>query len=96
MNPYQKLLNRKRTWTPVQTTAGKLVEGAEETIYRALAIRHMELPVGDFIHDALKNSTNFATRPKTPKGQGETTSVYDSIVFDRGSFAAITIRSRII
>ena len=54
MNPYQKLLNRKRTWTPVQTTAGKLVEGAEETIYRALAIRHMELPVGDFITDALK------------------------------------------
>jgi len=55
MNPYQKLLNRKRTWTPVQTTAGKLVEGAEEAIYRALAIRHMELPVGDFIKDALKN-----------------------------------------
>ena len=54
MNPYQKLLNRKRTWTPVQTTAGKLAEGAEETIYRALAIRHMELPVGDFILDALK------------------------------------------
>ena len=55
MNPYQKLLGRKRTWTPVQTTAGTLVEGAEEAIYRALAIRHMELPVGDFIYDALKN-----------------------------------------
>lgn len=53
MNPYQKLLNRKRTWTPVQTTAGKLNEGAEEAIYRALAIRHMELPVGEFIEDAL-------------------------------------------
>jgi hypothetical protein len=55
MNPYQKLLSRKRTWTPVQTTAGKLADGAEETIYRALAIRHMELPVGDFIQDALQN-----------------------------------------
>ena len=55
MNPYQKLLERKRTWTPVQTTAGTLVEGAEEAIYRALAIRHMELPVGDFITDALVN-----------------------------------------
>ena len=54
MNPYQKLLDRKRTWTPVQTTAGKVAEGAEETIYRALAIRHMELPVGDFITDTLK------------------------------------------
>jgi len=55
MNPYQKLLERKRTWTPVQTTAGKLAEGSEETIYRALAIRHMELPVGEFINEALKN-----------------------------------------
>ena len=53
MNPYQKLLGRKRTWTPVQTTAGTLVEGAEEAIYRALAMRHMELPVGSFIEDAL-------------------------------------------
>jgi hypothetical protein len=62
MNPYQKLLSRKRTWTPVQTTAGKLVEGAEETIYRALAIRHMELPVGDFITDALKNEVPHSSR----------------------------------
>jgi len=62
MNPYKKLLNRKRTWTPVQTTAGKLAEGAEETIYRALAIRHMELPVGDFITDALKNEVPHSSR----------------------------------
>ena len=53
MNPYKKLLDRKRTWTPVQTTKGKFKNGAEETIYRALAIRHMELPVGDFIQDSL-------------------------------------------
>ena len=55
MNPYDKLLSRKRTWTPVQTTAGQVMEGAEETIFRALAIRHMELPVGDFIKDAIEN-----------------------------------------
>lgn len=53
MNPYQKLLSRKRTWTPVQTTAGKLADGAQEAIYRALAMRHMELPVGDFIEASL-------------------------------------------
>ena len=52
--PYQKLIDRRRTWTPVQTTAGELKEGSEETIYRALAIRHMELPVGEFIQEALK------------------------------------------
>ena len=53
MNPYQKLLSRKRKWTPVQTTAGTCKEGAHETLLRALALRHMELPVGDFIRDAL-------------------------------------------
>ena len=53
MNPYQKLQNRKRKWTPVQTTAGPLVEGAEEAIFRALALRHMELPVGEFINASL-------------------------------------------
>jgi hypothetical protein len=55
MNPYQKLFNRKRKWSPVQTTAGAVKEGSEETIFRALALRHMELPVGDFIKDALTN-----------------------------------------
>jgi hypothetical protein len=62
MNPYQKLLNRKRTWTPVQTTAGKVTEGAEEVIQRALAMRHMELPVGDFITDALANDVPVLSR----------------------------------
>jgi len=53
MNPYEKLLNRKRKWTPVQTTAGSCKAGAHETVLRALALRHMELPVGDFIRDGL-------------------------------------------
>ena len=52
--PYQKLIDRRRTWTPVQTTAGELKHGAEETIYRALAIRHMELPVVAFIKEGLE------------------------------------------
>jgi hypothetical protein len=53
MNPYRKLQERKRTWTPVQTTAGQVKAGAEEVIFRALAMRHMELPVGDFIESAI-------------------------------------------
>ena len=56
MNPYTKLQNRKRTWTPVQPTKGVLKEGAEETIKRALAIRHMELPVGEFISQGLERT----------------------------------------
>ena len=53
MNPYEKLLNRKRKWTPVQTTKGKIKDGAEETVYRALAVRNMECPVGAFVSDSL-------------------------------------------
>ena len=51
--PYDKLFERKRKWSPVQTTAGKLSPGSEEAIYRALAVRHMELPVGTFISEVL-------------------------------------------
>ena len=53
-HPYDKLLNRKRTWTPVKPTKGEVKYGAEETIKRALAIRHMELPVGEFIQEGLE------------------------------------------
>ena len=52
--PYQKLIDRRRTWTPVQTTAGQLKDGSEDAIRRALALRHMELPVGEFIKEALE------------------------------------------
>lgn len=55
MNPYQKLLNRKRKWTPVQTTAGTVTDGSQETLHRVIALRKLELPVGDFILDALSN-----------------------------------------
>lgn len=53
MNPYQKLLNQKRKWTPVKPASEKVAVGAEDAIFRALAMRHMELPVGDFIEAAL-------------------------------------------
>ena len=52
--PYQLLTERRRTWTPVQTTAGKLKDGSEDAIRRALALRHMELPVGEFIKEGLE------------------------------------------
>lgn len=52
--PYLHLHSRKRTWTPVQVTAGPLLVGGEEVIQRALALRNLEIPVGDFISDAMK------------------------------------------
>ena len=62
MNPYQKLMARKRKWSPVKPTAGTCKEGAEEAIHRALALRHMELPVGDFINDALASEVPSVAR----------------------------------
>jgi hypothetical protein len=52
--PYLHLHQRKRTWTPVQVSAGTLLTGGEDVIQRALALRCLEIPVGDFITDAMK------------------------------------------
>ena len=52
--PYTKLHQRKRTWTPVAVSAGQLLEGGEEVIQRALALRCLEIPVGDFIEQAMR------------------------------------------
>lgn len=52
--PYIHLHQRKRTWTPVEVSAGQLLTGGEEVIQRALALRCLEIPVGDFISDAMK------------------------------------------
>jgi len=53
---------RKRKWTPVQTSAGICKEGSEAALHRALALRHMELPVGDFITNALSTDVPEASR----------------------------------
>ena len=52
--PYIHLHERKRTWTPVEVSAGQLLDGGEEVIQRALALRCLEIPVGDFIGEAMK------------------------------------------
>ena len=55
-HPYEKLLDRKRKWSPVKPTIGTLKNGSEDTIRRALAARHLELPVGSFISEALEKN----------------------------------------
>lgn len=52
MNPYEKLIARKRKWTPVAVTGGPVTEGMEDAISRCLALRVLEIPVGDFISEA--------------------------------------------
>jgi len=53
-HPYDKLMDRKRKWSPVKPTVGVLKDGAEDTIRRALSARHLELPVGTFIQEGLE------------------------------------------
>ena len=52
--PYQYLKQRKRTWTPTAVSAELLKAGGEDVIRRALALRCLEIPVGDFIESAMK------------------------------------------
>ena len=52
MNPYETLISRKRKWTPVAVTGGPVAEGAEDALGRCLALRCLEIPVGDFIKEA--------------------------------------------
>ena len=54
ITPYTHLHQRKRNWTPVAVDAGQLFKGGEEVIQRALALRCLEIPVGDFITEAMK------------------------------------------
>jgi plasmid stability protein len=53
-SPYAQVVSRKRKWTPVAVQKGHLVGGSEQAIYRALALRHLELPVSEFLKQGLE------------------------------------------
>ena len=55
-HPYEILLDRKRKWSPVKPTVGVIKDEAKATIRRALAARHLELPVGAFITEGLEKT----------------------------------------
>jgi hypothetical protein len=55
------MIAKKRPWQAVPVDKGYLVEGSEKTIFKALAVRHMELPVKDFLQQGLERDL-----PATP------------------------------
>ena len=61
LSPYDQVISRKRKWTPVAVQRGKVVEGAEDALKRALGLRHLELPVREFLQQGLEKEL-----PKTP------------------------------
>jgi len=54
MSSYLEVVARKRKWSPVQVERGSFVEGSEESLYRALALRTLELPVKEFLQQGLE------------------------------------------
>jgi len=52
--PYFNLLQQKRSWQPVPVSKGKVTEGAEGTLLKALALRHLEIPVKDLLEEGLQ------------------------------------------
>lgn len=54
MSKYLDLVKRKRQWTPQQVTKGEFVAGSESAMYKALALRNLELPVKEFLSQGLE------------------------------------------
>lgn len=54
MSAYIDVISRKRKWTPVKSDKGTLTPGSEESLYRALALRCLELPVKSFLQQGLE------------------------------------------
>lgn len=60
-SPYFDLLQQKRSWQPVPVSKGTVTEGAESTLLKALALRHLEIPVKELLEEGLHREI-----PKTP------------------------------
>lgn len=60
-SPYLSMIAKKRPWQAVPVDQGKLVDGSQPTLFRALALRHLELPVKDFLEQGLERDL-----PSTP------------------------------
>jgi len=60
-SPYLNMIQKKRPWQAVAVDKGVVVEGSEETLRLLLALRHLELPVKDFLEQGLERDL-----PSTP------------------------------
>jgi hypothetical protein len=60
-SPYLSILAQKRAWQPVPVAKGVVTEGAESTLFKALALRHLEIPVKDLLEEGMKREL-----PSTP------------------------------
>ena len=55
---YNNLKARKFPWTPINPVVDKISAGAEDLFGRCLALRVLEIPVGEFVTEASKKEFN--------------------------------------
>jgi hypothetical protein len=60
-SPYLNVLEKKRSWQPVPVAKGAVTEGAESTLLKALALRHLEIPVKELLEQGMQREL-----PSTP------------------------------
>jgi hypothetical protein len=60
-SPYLNVLAKKRAWQPVAVAKGQITEGAEDTLLKGLALRHLEIPVKELLEEGMKREL-----PRTP------------------------------
>jgi hypothetical protein len=60
-SPYLSTIAKKRAWQAMPVGKGKVEDGAEETLFKALAMRHLELPVKELLEQGLQKDL-----PSTP------------------------------
>ena len=53
-SPYLSMIAKKRPWQSTPVDNAPVKEGAEETLYKTIALRHLELPVKDLLQQGLE------------------------------------------
>lgn len=60
-SPYLSTIAKKLPWQAVPVDKGPVLDGAEETLFKALALRHLEIPVKELLEEGMKREL-----PSTP------------------------------
>jgi hypothetical protein len=60
-SPYSSTIAKKSPWQAVAVDKGQVLEGAEETLFKMLALRHLEIPVKELLEQGMEREL-----PSTP------------------------------
>jgi hypothetical protein len=60
-SPYLSTIAKKSPWQAVPVDKAQVLDGAEETLFKALALRHLEIPVKELLDEGMQREL-----PSTP------------------------------